>query len=102
MEKAIVVMLVMGLILGAVLAIASIVFYVKEDERVEGVIARLPGFNCGGCGYPGCSGYAAALVEKNVNTVSMCKPCKPEVRQEIADYLAQTPGPDGETISVTA
>ena len=77
------------------------VFFVKEDERLTQVSEMLPGYNCGACGFAGCSGLAGALVSKELKTVS-CKPCKPEQRQAIADYLANTPGPDGQSIIVKA
>ncbi len=51
-----------GLGLGAVLAGASKIFYVKTDERVEQITQCLSGANCGGCGYAGCGAYAAAIV----------------------------------------
>ena len=38
-------------------------FYVYEDPRVDEVEAVLPGANCGGCGYPGCHGFADACVK---------------------------------------
>lgn len=44
-----------GLFLGIFLGIASIVFKVDVDEREEAVLGVLPGNNCGGCGFPGCS-----------------------------------------------
>ena len=53
---------VLGLLLGAVLAVASKVFEVKKDERMEPLLECLPGANCGGCGYAGCSAYAEALI----------------------------------------
>ena len=40
-------MLVLGAVLGAVLAFASVKFYVKEDNRKEELTALLPGYNCG-------------------------------------------------------
>ncbi|SKA84827.1 electron transport complex, RnfABCDGE type, B subunit [Paucidesulfovibrio gracilis DSM 16080] len=46
----------------ALLAAASKFLQVKEDPRVAKVEACLPGANCGGCGYPGCSAAAAAVV----------------------------------------
>ena len=53
----------MGAIFGLVLAIASKVFAVKTDARLEPLIEALPGANCGGCGYSGCAGYAQAVLE---------------------------------------
>jgi len=37
-------------------------FAVKEDPRIDEVQELLPLANCGGCGYPGCRGFAEALV----------------------------------------
>ena len=51
-----------GLIAGVILAVVSKVFAVPTDERVEKVRDLLPGANCGGCGFSGCDGYAAAVV----------------------------------------
>jgi electron transport complex, RnfABCDGE type, B subunit len=53
----------LGLILGLGLAIASKIFDVKTDPNVERVRELLPGANCGGCGYPGCDGFAGAVAE---------------------------------------
>lgn len=52
----------LGLSASVVLAVASRVFYVREDPRVEAVLDALPGANCGGCGFAGCEGYAVAVV----------------------------------------
>lgn len=52
----------LGVIFGAGLGYAGKVFEVKEDPRIGEVIGCLPGANCGGCGYPGCAGLAAAIV----------------------------------------
>lgn len=89
-----------ALILGLVLAIANKYLAVKEDERVTKVTEMLPNANCGGCGYPGCAGLAAALVEGTCKKVGTCKVLKPEPKQAIKDYLESTPGPDGNTIKV--
>ena len=52
----------LGLIFGLVLAVASKVFYVPTDPRLEKLNECLPGANCGGCGYAGCGGYAEAVL----------------------------------------
>lgn len=52
-----------GLLIGIFLGIASIAFKVKTDEREDAIQQALPGNNCGGCGYPGCSGLATAIVK---------------------------------------
>ena len=53
----------LGLIFGVILAVASKVFYVKTDTRVEDVKKMLPNYNCGACGFAGCSGFAEAIVK---------------------------------------
>ena len=55
------VLLGLGLVTATVLAVASRVFHVEEDPRVQAVLEALPGANCGGCGYAGCEGYATAV-----------------------------------------
>lgn len=60
---AVLVLGVMGGVFGLVLAIASKVFAVEQDERLEPVTEALPGANCGGCGYTGCGAYAQAIVD---------------------------------------
>lgn len=53
----------LGILLGVLLAVASRVFAVKTDERVEAIAEALPGANCGGCGYSGCAALAEAIVK---------------------------------------
>ena len=62
MVAAIAMMIVLGAVLGFGLGIADKYLKVEVDERVEKVTEMLPNYNCGGCGYAGCSGLADALV----------------------------------------
>lgn len=101
MIQAIVLMLILGAILGLGLGLANKFLAVEVDERIEIVTSLLPGYNCGSCGYPGCSGLAEALVKGEVKKVSTCRPSKADKREEIADYLNNTEGPNGERVSVT-
>ena len=48
---------------GTVLVLASRVFHVETDPKEAEIRACLAGANCGGCGYPGCDGYAAAVAK---------------------------------------
>lgn len=62
---------VVGVLVGLFLGVAGIKFKVDIDEKEEKVNAALPGNNCGGCGYAGCSGLAAAIV-KGEAAVNAC------------------------------
>ena len=53
----------LGLILAAVLYLIAKKFAVEEDPRIAQVAEVLPQANCGGCGYPGCQGFAEACVK---------------------------------------
>ena len=63
MVEAVMMMGGLGLAVGVGLAVASKVFYVYVDPLVLEVDDALPGANCGGCGYPGCTPNAEAIVE---------------------------------------
>ncbi len=60
---AVVVLAAIGLVASAVLYLVSKRFAVHEDPRIALVASCLPQANCGGCGHPGCSGFAAACVK---------------------------------------
>ncbi len=64
-------MLVMAIILSFILGWANKKFKVDVDPKIEAVIEILPGVNCGGCGYLGCSDYAVAVVTDN-DPVNKC------------------------------
>ena len=52
-----------GIILGFFLGVSGEKFKVEVDPREEAIGEVLPGNNCGGCGYAGCSGLAAAIAK---------------------------------------
>lgn len=60
---AVAVLFIMGIVFAILLGVAAKVFAVEVDERIPLVRECLPGANCGGCGFPGCDGLAAAIVE---------------------------------------
>lgn len=76
----------MGIIFGALLGFASKIFAVKTDERVPKIVDVLPGANCGGCGFAGCSAYANALVKGGVRT-NMCPVGGEAAAEKIAEIL---------------
>ncbi|WP_205702158.1 (Fe-S)-binding protein [Candidatus Izimaplasma bacterium ZiA1] len=101
MMAAVITLGVLGGLLGLGLVFAADFLKVEVDERIEKVLSLLPGYNCGACGYPGCSGFAEGIVEGEVDKLSNCKPGKDEHYDPIIAYLGEKPGPDGKTITVT-
>ncbi len=77
---------VVGLIVGLFLGIAAISFKVDVDEREEAILEVLPGNNCGGCGYAGCSGLAAAIV-KGEAPVNACPVGGEAVGNKVAEIM---------------
>lgn len=86
MINALVMMGILGLLIGIGLAIASRVFYVYVDPKVEAVESALPGANCGGCGLPGCSANASAIVAGKSSPGS-CVAGGPDLAQVIAALM---------------
>lgn len=82
----IVVLAGLGAVFGIMLGVASKKFAVKKDERVDKVRECLPGANCGGCGLPGCDGFADAVVKGEVE-VSACAVISAESAKEIGAIL---------------
>ena len=78
-----------GLFVGVFLGIAAIKFKVEVDEREAAVLEALPGNNCGGCGFPGCSGLAAAIV-KGEAPVNACPVGGEPVGKVIAGIMGVT------------
>ena len=85
------------IVLGGIALIAALILYfcskkfaVQEDPRIGQVTATLPGANCGGCGFAGCSGLASALV-KAADAGSLeglsCPVGGAEVMGKVADLL---------------
>lgn len=82
----------LGLVTATVLAIASRVFYVEEDPRVEAVMDALPGANCGGCGYAGCEGYAVAVVNDPEIPANKCCAGGESVSIAVGELTGKTVG----------
>ncbi len=78
-----------GLIISILLSIAAGRFAVTVNKKEEDVLAALPGNNCGGCGYPGCSGLAAAIASGKADVASCPVGGKP-----VADRIAAIMGVD--------
>ena len=82
---------IMGGGFGVLLGVAAKAFRVEKDEIKEQIEELLARANCGGCGYPGCSGFATALCEGRAN-ISDCPTTKAENKEKIAEILGVTVG----------
>ena len=76
----------LGLIVGIGLAVASKIFYVYVDPLILEIDDVLPGANCGGCGLPGCSANAEAIVAGKAAPNS-CVAAGPDVAEAIAAIM---------------
>lgn len=92
--------IIFGVTCGIILAYAAKRFAVQVDPKIEAVRAALPGANCGACGYPGCEGYAEAVVMDADVPVNKCAPGKGDVAAKVAEITGKAPAEAGELVSV--
>ena len=91
----IIVLGLVGLIAAIILYACSKKFAVEEDPRLGAISEVLPQANCGGCGFPGCSGFAAACVNASAKGSLgdlNCSVGGPECMGKIADILGLAAG----------
>lgn len=86
MTLAIIIMGALGLTVGIGLAFASKIFYVYVDPLILQIEDVLPGANCGGCGLPGCSSNAEAIVAGKASPNS-CVAAGSDVAEAIAGLM---------------
>ena len=80
-----------GLVVGIGLVITSKKFHVEVDEREAAVREKLPGNNCGGCGFAGCDALAAAIVAGKA-AVNACPVGGTPVAEEIGQIMGVAAG----------
>lgn len=78
-----------GLFFGIGLAIAAHKFAVETNPLIEEVLESLPLAQCGGCGYPGCEGYAIAVVNDPDVPPNLCFPGKEPVAETVAELTGK-------------
>jgi formate dehydrogenase beta subunit len=78
----------LGFVAALILAVASKVFYVWEDPKIAEVEDSLLGANCGGCGFPGCSAAATAVILGKTG-VNVCVAGGNEVALKVAAIMGQ-------------
>lgn len=82
---------IIGIVIGIILGIAGEKFKVEVDPREEAILEALPGSNCGGCGFPGCGGLAAAIV-KGEAEVGGCPVGGPAVAAKVGEIMGVAAG----------
>ena len=85
---AVLAILALCLICGAILGFAAVRFKVEGDPIAEQINALLPQTQCGQCGYPGCKPYAEAIAKGEAD-INLCPPGGMEGVQRLADLLGR-------------
>ena len=88
---AVVLLVLLAALFGALLGYASIRFKVESDPIVEQIDNILPQTQCGQCGYPGCRPYAEAIA--NGDEINKCPPGGEAGVKALADLLGREPKP---------
>jgi electron transport complex protein RnfB len=86
MVEAILVMIGIGVVVGAVLGYSAIRFKVEGDPLVEKIDAILPQTQCGQCGFPGCKPYATAIAKGEAD-INQCPPGGEDGVHKLAELL---------------
>jgi len=86
MIEAILTLVVPGAFFGVFLYVASRFFSVQIDPRAEKIAEVLPGANCGGCAFGGCTAYAKAIAAGAAQP-GRCGPGGEAVARRIAEIL---------------
>ncbi|MDJ0878314.1 MAG: electron transport complex subunit RsxB [Halieaceae bacterium] len=88
---ALIALVMLGAVFGALLGFASEKFKVEGNSVVEDINAILPQTQCGQCGYPGCRPYAEAIAEGEA--INRCPPGGEAGIAQLADLLDVEPIP---------
>jgi Na+-translocating ferredoxin:NAD+ oxidoreductase RNF subunit RnfB len=87
--SSIIVLGIIGLASAVILYFVAQKFKVEEDTRIDAVAELLPGANCGGCGYPGCRGFAEACVNAESLENMLCPVGGLPIMCKISEVLGQ-------------
>ena len=83
--SAVLALLALCLVCGAMLGFAAVRFRVEGDPIAEQINALLPQTQCGQCGYPGCKPYSEAIAAGD--KITKCPPGGEATIQALADLL---------------
>ena len=87
--SSIIVLGIIGLASAVILYFVAQKFKVEEDSRIGVVTELLPGANCGGCGFPGCRGFAEACVKAETLDNLLCPVGGLPVMCKVSEALGQ-------------
>ena len=88
---AILALVCLALIFGAILGFAAIRYKVEGNPIVDQIDALLPQTQCGQCSYPGCKPYAEAIADGE--KINKCPPGGETTINALADLLGVEPEP---------
>lgn len=76
------------LIMGLIALILGIILVLVDSKlnKESKYLKFLPGYNCGTCGYAGCSGMADAM-EKDIDAYKKCRLLKGEKLKELEEFI---------------
>ena len=81
----------LGLLFGALIAVATKKLWVWEDPRIDEVSGMLPGNNCGACGQAGCRAFAEQVIAGTIQP-AQCTVMDAAGVTAVADYLGVDAG----------
>lgn len=91
---------VIGSLAGVILFLIAQKFKVYEDPRIDDVEGILPGANCGGCGFPGCRGFADACVKAESLDLMFCPVGGNDGMTKVAEALGRVAAVKDPTVAV--
>lgn len=100
MYIAIILLGVVGAVAALILFAVSKKFEVHEDPRIGQIQNALPGANCGGCGFPGCGGFANACFKAESLEGLFCPVGGADVMKQVAAIMGKEAGESVPQIAV--
>jgi RnfABCDGE-type electron transport complex B subunit len=88
----------LSFLFASLLVLAHRKLQVDEDPRIDAVHQLLPQTNCGACGFPGCLGFAEAMVGGSV-LPGKCTVINEEDREFIAQFLGVDAGAEEKVVA---
>ena len=88
----------LSFLFASLLVLAHRKLQVDEDPRIDAAHQLLPQTNCGACGYPGCLGFAEAMVAGSV-LPGKCTVINEDDREFIAEFLGVDAGAEEKIVA---